>query len=64
MTTENTTQATLNASYVINASNGEVKVMVSSKNIKETKKTLNVAGGFAKNSRYSIYNNGGGYTGL
>lgn len=65
MTTENTTQAIVNASYVINPTNGTVKVMVSNKsNKKEVKQSVKVAGGFAKNTRYSIYNNGGGYTGL
>lgn len=64
MTTKNATQATVTASYVLNPANGEVKVMVSSKEKKEAKKTLKTVTGFAKNTRYSIYNNGGGYTGL
>jgi hypothetical protein len=64
-TEKNTIQTTVNASYVVNSSNGEVKVIVSDKKPnKEEKKTLKTAGGFAKNTRYSIYNNGGGYTGL
>lgn len=65
MTTANTTLATVNASYLVNPSNGEIKVMVSNINTKkEEKKTLKTISGFAKNTRYSIYNNGGGYTGL
>lgn len=65
MITENTTKAILNTSYVVNPTNGTVKVMVSNKNTKkEVKQSVKVAGGFAKNTRYSIYNNGGGYTGL
>lgn len=64
MTTENTTNATVNASYVVNPANGEIKVIVSNKEKKEMKKSLKTIAGFAKNTRYSIYNNGGGYTGL
>ncbi len=64
MTTENTMHATLNASYVLNPSNGEVKLIVNNTSKKEAKKSLKTVTGFAKNTRYSIYNNGGGYTGL
>lgn len=64
MTTKNATQATVNASYILNPANGEVKVMVSNREKKEAKKPLTTITGFAKNTRYSIYNNGGGYTGL
>jgi uncharacterized protein YktA (UPF0223 family) len=62
MATKNVNNATINASYVVNATNGEIKVVVSSK--KEEKKTEKTVAAFAKNTRYSIYNNGGGYTGL
>ena len=62
MATKNTTPATVNASYVINPVKGEVKIVVTEK--KETKKVMQPLAGFAKNTRYSIYNNGGGYTGL
>ena len=64
MTTKNATQATVNASYVLNPANGEIKVMISGKENKEAKKSSATINGFAKNTRYSIYNNGGGYTGL
>lgn len=62
MTTENTPQVTVNASYVLNKTTGEVNVKVTSK--KEMKTGAKPTGAFAKNIRYSIYNNGGGYTGL
>jgi hypothetical protein len=61
MATQNSTQATVNASYVINPSKGEIKVVVSTK--KETEKTIQVKPTYVK-TRYSIDTNGGGYTGL
>ena len=64
MATKNTTQATVNASYIMNTSTGEVTVKVSAKSEKERKTAAKPAASFAKNIRYSIYNNGGGYTGL
>lgn len=63
-TTTNTTQTAANASYVVNAINGEVKVIVASQKEAENTKQNQPISGFAKNTRYSIYNNGGGYTGL
>lgn len=63
-TTTNTTQTTANASFVVNAINGEVKVIVASQKEGENTKQNQPISGFAKNTRYSIYNNGGGYTGL
>lgn len=62
MSNQNTNQAAVNASYVVNSSKGEIKVVVTTK--KATAKELKTVTGFAKNTRYSIYNNGGGYTGL
>lgn len=64
MATNNTTQAAVDASYVINISTGEINVKMSAKKEKETKMAEKPVGAFAKNIRYSIYNNGGGYTGL
>ncbi|MBB1284062.1 hypothetical protein HRH25_06730 [Flavisolibacter sp. BT320] len=63
-TTTNTTQSTVNASFVVNAINGEVKVIVANQKEEENTKQAQPISGFAKNTRYSIYNNGGGYTGL
>jgi hypothetical protein len=64
-TTSNTNQVVANASYVVNRSNGDVKVIVSNQKQEESKKQVQQPiSGFAKNTRYSIYNNGGGYTGL
>jgi hypothetical protein len=61
MATQNSTQQTVSASYVINSAKGEVKVVVSTK--KETEKTIQVKPTYVK-TRYSIDTNGGGYTGL
>ena len=63
-TTTNTTQSTVNASFVVNAINGEVKVIVANQKEEENTKQDQPISGFAKNTRYSIYNNGGGYTAL
>ena len=52
----------MNASYVVNPAKGKVKVIVTIE--KTPNKEMKVVAGFAKNTRYSIYNNGGGYTGL
>ena len=62
--TTNTNQAPVNTAYVMNPVNGEVKVIVTSKKEEETPNPAKPLDGFAKNTRYSIYNNGGGYTGL
>jgi ABC-type proline/glycine betaine transport system ATPase subunit len=62
MNTGNTAQTTVNTTLVVNPANGQVKVFVNKKT-EEMKKPKAVAA-FAKNTRYSIYNNGGGYTGL
>ncbi len=62
MTTNETKPANVNAAYVVNPVNGETKVIITKE--KESKKQVKVVAAFAKNTRYSIYNNGGGYTGL
>ena len=62
--TTNTNQAAVNATVVVNPSNGEVKVLVASKKEEKATNPAKPVMGFAKNTRYSIYNNGGGYTGL
>ena len=62
MTTKETNPLNVNASYVVNQTSGEVKVVVSK--VKESKKPVKVVAAFAKNTRYSINNNGGGYSGL
>lgn len=51
-----------NTTLVVNPANGEVKMVVNQK--AEEKRELKMVARFAKNTRYSIYNNGGGYTGL
>ena len=61
MATQNSTQPTVSASYVITPSKGEVKVLVSTK--KETENKNLVAPIYVK-TRYSIDCNGGSYTGL
>ena len=61
MATQNSTQPTVSASYVVTPSKGEVKVLVSTK--KETEKKNYIAPVYVK-TRYSIDTNGGGYTGL
>ena len=62
MNTENTSHTTTSAMLVMNSKNGEVKVLLNKK--KEETGQPKVVSAFAKNTRYSIYNNGGGYTGL
>jgi hypothetical protein len=62
--TTNTNQAAVNATVVVNPSNGEVKVLVAGKKEEKATNPAKPVTGFAKNTRYSIYNNGGGYTGL
>jgi hypothetical protein len=61
MTTKTQSQATVNASYVVNPANGEIKVVVAKKNENEAKPLPKVK--FNK-TYYSIDTNGGGYTGL
>lgn len=61
MATQNSTQPTVSATYVINPVKGEVKVLVSTK--KETEKKNHITPVYVK-TRYSIDTNGGGYTGL
>jgi hypothetical protein len=63
MTNTKTNQTAVNTSYVVSSTNGEVKNVVATKEAK-AKTTVKSVAGFAKNTRYSIYNNGGGYTGL
>jgi hypothetical protein len=62
MNTENTSHTATTTTLVLNPTNGEVKVLLNKKK-EETGQPKAVAA-FAKNTRYSIYNNGGGYTGL
>ena len=61
MTTNNTTQQTVNASYVLKPAKGEIKVVITTK--KEVERKLTVKPSYVK-TRYSIDTNGGGYTGL
>lgn len=63
-TTTNANQVVANASFVVNPVNGNVRVIVTNQKQEEIKKQTQPITGFAKNTRYSIYNNGGGYTGL
>jgi hypothetical protein len=62
MTTTNTTETTIKATYVLNPEKGQIKILVTNK--KEVNNAEKQVAAFAKNTRYSIYNNGGGYTGL
>jgi hypothetical protein len=66
MATENAIETTVNTSYLVHGGNGNVKVVVTNKTEKQAKtgNTNPSTALFAKNTRYSIYNNGGGYTGL
>jgi hypothetical protein len=66
MATKNTIETTVNASYLVQGGKGNVKVVVTNNAEKQAKtvSTKNTTALFAKNTRYSIYNNGGGYTGL
>lgn len=61
MTTKNTTQPTVNASYVLNPAKGEIKMVVTAK--KEVERKVSVKPSYVK-THYSIDSNGGGYTGL
>lgn len=63
-TTTNTNQASSHASFVVDVINGETEVIVAHQKEENTKQQAQPVSGFAKNIRYSIYNNGGGYTGL
>lgn len=64
MTSKNTIQTPANTSYVLNPTNGNVNVMASKKKEEQKEKSGKAVAGFAKNLRYSINSNGGGYTGL
>ena len=64
MTKQNTNQTTINTAYVINPAKGEVKLVVTTKTEETKEKQLKTNAGFAKNLRYSLNSNGGGYTGL
>lgn len=61
MTTKTSNQTALDASYVVNPANGEIKVVVKTK--KEGEGRLPLRAAFVK-THYSIDTNGGGYTGL
>ena len=61
MTTKTTNQATVNASYVVNPANGEIKVVVTKKAEKEVIAVPKIT--FQK-TRYSFDSTDGGYTGL
>ncbi|NTS40929.1 hypothetical protein HRG84_08415 [Flavisolibacter sp. BT320] len=62
-TATNTNQTSANVIFVVSATDSKAKGLTVNQKEEETKKTQPVSG-FAKNTRYSIYNNGGGYTGL
>ncbi|MDQ3278494.1 MAG: hypothetical protein M3Q06_09215 [Bacteroidota bacterium] len=62
--TTNTNQAPVTAAFVVSQTSGEINVIVSGKKEEEKTNSVKPVSGFAKNTRYSIYNNGGGYTGL
>lgn len=64
MTNTNTHQTAVNTTYVVNATKSEVKKVVAAPKEVVIKTSVNTVAGFAKNTRYSIYGNGGGYTGL
>jgi hypothetical protein len=65
MTTQNTTQATISTSYVMTPAQSEVKVVVSKKSTEINKENaVKPVATFAKNLRYSLNSNGGGYAGL
>lgn len=61
MTTKTLNQTSVNASYVMNPANGQIKVVVTKKNETEAKPLPKIK--FNK-TYYSIDTNGGGYTGL
>jgi archaellum component FlaG (FlaF/FlaG flagellin family) len=63
MTTTNTTQTSVNASYVMNPAKAGIKVVVTRKNENENKVQVKTKTRFVKRY-YSIDTNGGGYTGL
>jgi len=64
MTQQNTNQSTINTAYVINPTSGEVNVVVSQKAEVKIEKEVKAVPKFAKNLRYSLNSNGGGYRGL
>lgn len=65
MATQNTNQSTINATYVVNPTKGDIKVVVkTAKKEAEKHTTTKPAARFAKNLRYSINGVSGGYTGL
>lgn len=61
MTTKTPSQSTVNANYVVNPSNGQIKVVVTKKAETEAKTMPKIS--FFK-TRYSFDSNDGGYTGL
>ncbi len=64
MTTPNINELIVETSYIVNPAKSELKVVVTSKKENKSAKHAKAVPSFAKNTRYSIYNNGGGYTGL
>jgi hypothetical protein len=64
MVAKNTTETTLSATYVINPTKGNVKVVVTTKKEAEKETSAKPVANFAPNKRYSINSIGGGYTGL
>lgn len=62
-TATNTSQTTVNPAIVVNSAKGDVKMIVTTKK-EEVSNPAKPVSGFAKNTRYSINNNGSGYTGL
>lgn len=64
MTNSNTTQTFVATTYVVNTAKPEVKMIVTNKKKQETKIAAKPVAAFAKNTRYSIFGNAGGYTGL
>ena len=64
MTQQNTNPTTINTAYVINPTNGNVNVVVSKKADLKNENEVKAIPEFAKNLRYSLNSNGGGYSGL
>lgn len=64
MPTKNTSEKTINAAYIVNPAQGNVKVVVTTKKEAEKETPIKPVAAFAKTLRYSIDSVGGGYTGL
>jgi hypothetical protein len=63
-TSTNSNQTSANVIFVVSATDNEAKGITVNQKEEENTKQPQPVSGFAKNTRYSIYNNGGGYTGL